>query len=288
MQDEHGQVEEAHSISAGLDYPGVGPEHSYLARDRPGRVPAGHRRRGARRVHAAGPHRGHHRRLRAGPRHRLGGPRGAVARRARRCSCACPAAATRTSPRRWTSSAPDARRADVATMEEHFRAARAAGRKLLVPYITGGYPGWEDAVRAAAANGADGIEIGIPFSDPVMDGPVIQQASQAALDAGATPPAILDAAADARRRHPARRDDVLQPRPPRRPPPLRRPPRRRRHRRAASCPTCRSRSPGRGARRPTTPASRRSCSPRRRRRTSACRGSSPAPAGSCTPSACSA
>jgi tryptophan synthase alpha chain len=79
-------------------------------------------------------------------------------------------------------------------MEEHFRAARAEGRKLLVPYITGGYPGWEDAVRAAAANGADGIEIGIPFSDPVMDGPVIQQASQAALDAGTTPPAVLDAA----------------------------------------------------------------------------------------------
>ena len=60
----------------------------------------------------------------------------------------------------------------------------AAGRKLLVPYITGGYPGWEDAIRAAAANGADGIEIGMPFSDPVMDGPVIQQASQMALEAG--------------------------------------------------------------------------------------------------------
>lgn len=79
-------------------------------------------------------------------------------------------------------------------MEDEFRAARAAGRKLLVPYITGGYPGWEDAVRAAVIAGADGIEIGIPFSDPVMDGPVIQQASQAALDAGATPPAVLDAA----------------------------------------------------------------------------------------------
>jgi len=76
-----------------------------------------------------------------------------------------------------------------------FPAAKAAGRKLLVPYITGGHPGWADAVRAAAANGADGVEIGIPFSDPVMDGPVIQQASQVALDAGATPPAVLDEAA---------------------------------------------------------------------------------------------
>jgi tryptophan synthase alpha chain len=80
-------------------------------------------------------------------------------------------------------------------MEDHFRAARADGRKLLVPYITGGYPGWEDAVRAAAANGADGIELGIPFSDPVIDGPVIQRASQAALEAGVTPSAVLDAAA---------------------------------------------------------------------------------------------
>lgn len=78
------------------------------------------------------------------------------------------------------------------TLEAHLRALRASGRKLLVPYVTGGLTGWQDAIRAAAANGADAVEVGIPFSDPVMDGPVIQQASQAALDAGATPPAILD------------------------------------------------------------------------------------------------
>lgn len=67
----------------------------------------------------------------------------------------------------------------------------AQGGKCLVPYITGGFPGWVDAVRACAAHGADAIEIGIPFSDPVMDGPVIQQASQMALDGGATPVSIL-------------------------------------------------------------------------------------------------
>jgi tryptophan synthase alpha chain len=77
-------------------------------------------------------------------------------------------------------------------LEAEFRAKRDAGCKLLVPYVTGGYPGWQAAIRACAANGADAIEIGIPFSDPVMDGPVIQESSELALSQGATPPSILD------------------------------------------------------------------------------------------------
>jgi tryptophan synthase alpha chain len=76
-------------------------------------------------------------------------------------------------------------------LESTLRRHRAGGRKLLLPYITGGLPGWEHAVRAAADAGADALEIGIPFSDPVMDGPVIQEASQRALDAGATPVSVL-------------------------------------------------------------------------------------------------
>jgi tryptophan synthase alpha chain len=76
------------------------------------------------------------------------------------------------------------------SLEATLRSRRASGRKLLVPYVTGGLGGWEDAIRAAAANGADAVEVGIPFSDPVMDGPVIQAASQRALDGGATPAAI--------------------------------------------------------------------------------------------------
>jgi tryptophan synthase alpha chain len=78
-------------------------------------------------------------------------------------------------------------------LETRLRARRADGRKLLVPYVTGGLEGWEDTVAAIAAAGADAIEIGIPFSDPVMDGPTIQAASQRALEGGATPPGIVSA-----------------------------------------------------------------------------------------------
>lgn len=78
-------------------------------------------------------------------------------------------------------------------LETTLRGRRAEGRKLLVPYITGGLDGWTEAIAAAVIAGADALEVGIPFSDPVMDGPVIQEASQRALDAGITPMAIIDA-----------------------------------------------------------------------------------------------
>src|SRR5215218_9339605 len=77
------------------------------------------------------------------------------------------------------------------TLESALRAGREAGRKLLVPYITGGLPGWADLLDTLAEAGADAIEVGIPFSDPVMDGPVIQEASEQALAAGATPRSIV-------------------------------------------------------------------------------------------------
>jgi tryptophan synthase alpha chain len=78
-------------------------------------------------------------------------------------------------------------------IEREFRQKRESGRKLLVPFITGGISDdWPDLVRAAASAGADCIEIGIPFSDPVMDGPVIQQASVLALERGTTPISVLN------------------------------------------------------------------------------------------------
>ena len=87
--------------------------------------------------------------------------------------------------------------ADAGPLEAHLRARRDAGRKLLVPYVTGGLgDDWPEVVRAFADAGADAIEIGIPFSDPVMDGPTIQEASEAALAQGVTLGAILDALRD--------------------------------------------------------------------------------------------
>ena len=83
-------------------------------------------------------------------------------------------------------------------LEAALRARRSAGGKCLVPYLTGGLgDDWLETVAAVAAAGADAIEIGVPFSDPVMDGTTIQQANDRALAAGATPQSILSALREA-------------------------------------------------------------------------------------------
>jgi len=80
----------------------------------------------------------------------------------------------------------------VTTLESRLRATRDGGRKLLMPYLTGGIvPDWTDYLAAIAAAGADAVEVGLPFSDPTLDGPTIQEASDAALSRGATPSGIL-------------------------------------------------------------------------------------------------
>lgn len=70
---------------------------------------------------------------------------------------------------------------------EAIERARAAGRTALIGYLPAGYPTVEDSIEAAVElgrNGADVIEIGIPYSDPVMDGPVIQAATSQVLADG--------------------------------------------------------------------------------------------------------
>jgi tryptophan synthase alpha chain len=76
-----------------------------------------------------------------------------------------------------------------------FAAVRAQGRAALMPYMMAGFPDRETSLAVAAAyadSGADLIELGIPFSDPLADGPTIHAAATAALQAGATLSAALE------------------------------------------------------------------------------------------------
>ena len=78
-------------------------------------------------------------------------------------------------------------------LESALLTRRDSGGKCLVPYLTGGLgEDWLESVHAAAASGADAIEIGVPFSDPVMDGPTIQLANDRALSNGATPQSVFE------------------------------------------------------------------------------------------------
>ena len=74
-------------------------------------------------------------------------------------------------------------------LEKIIRAAASEGRTALIPFVTAGYPTKEqfwDIVRELDESGADVIEIGVPFSDPVADGPVVEGASVIALENGVT------------------------------------------------------------------------------------------------------
>jgi tryptophan synthase alpha chain len=91
--------------------------------------------------------------------------------------------------------------ADVATSDRiaaAFEAARSEGRAALMPYMMGGFPDQATATAIAGAYseaGADLIELGVPFSDPLADGPVIHAADTAALAAGATLESVLETCA---------------------------------------------------------------------------------------------
>jgi tryptophan synthase alpha chain len=84
------------------------------------------------------------------------------------------------------------------TFEESLRDQRDAGRKLLIPYLMGGMTDdWGETLSALVAAGADAVEVGIPFSDPMMDGPVVQEAALRALQRGTVPDQVLDGIARA-------------------------------------------------------------------------------------------
>ena len=86
----------------------------------------------------------------------------------------------------------------MSRIAQAFERSSRERRKALLAYVCGGDPSLEATERAVvrlAAAGADLVEIGVPFSDPIADGPTIAQAAQRALEAGTTPEAVMGAVA---------------------------------------------------------------------------------------------
>ncbi len=87
-------------------------------------------------------------------------------------------------------------------IEEKFKVLKERGEKALVVYLTAGCPSL-DATRklifALEKEGVDVLELGVPFSDPTADGPIIQAASQKALKAGTTLEAVLNLVSEVRK-----------------------------------------------------------------------------------------
>jgi tryptophan synthase alpha chain len=92
-----------------------------------------------------------------------------------------------------------------ARLTRHLEERRAAGRKLFVPYLMSGFPTrarFRELASFVLANGADALEIGVPFSDPLADGPVIQAAGQRALEQGVGLEAALEDSSELAARFP--------------------------------------------------------------------------------------
>jgi tryptophan synthase alpha chain len=84
----------------------------------------------------------------------------------------------------------------IAAIQAMFERAEQEGRAAFLPYYPVGFPTWQDSLDAFAGMaraGVDGFEIGVPFSDPLADGPVIQEATQIALQNGITVRRCLEA-----------------------------------------------------------------------------------------------
>ena len=91
------------------------------------------------------------------------------------------------------------------TIERRFAELKIAGRRALIPYITAGHPNIDrtvDLLQALQDAGADVIELGLPFSDPMADGPIIQASSQSALRLGMNFDRLLELVARAKPRVP--------------------------------------------------------------------------------------
>ena len=197
LADEDGQILEAHSVSAGLDYPGSGPEHAYLRDSGRARYVAVTDDEALDAFCEVARLEGIIPALESS--HALAW---ALAQPGRRARPDLPLGPRRQGSRGGPGAAPAAMSGDRGGADRGGLRRAAGKRAALMPYLMGGYPGPRELAaigEAAAAAGADMLELGIPFSDPLADGPVIHAAATRALDAGAS------VAARARRRRGALR-----------------------------------------------------------------------------------
>jgi hypothetical protein len=209
LHDADGQISPAHSVSAGLDYPGVGPEHSYyhdegmatyvaidddaaLAAFRrvaelEGIIPALETAHAFAYVIEEAPRMSPDQVIVVNLSGRGDKDVAEVARLAE-------AVGATAAPSGHLGAAAAGPAMSVARVRAAFAAAAAAGRAAFVPYLTAGYPDAERAFAAGRvlARHADLMEVGLPYSDPLGDGPTIQRASEAALAAGATTRGTFD------------------------------------------------------------------------------------------------
>jgi tryptophan synthase alpha chain len=87
-------------------------------------------------------------------------------------------------------------------IDEKFRHLRGEGRAALIPFLVAGDPNMEttrELMRVAVDSGADLLELGVPFSDPTADGPVLQRSAEIGLRAGASMPRVLELVAEFRK-----------------------------------------------------------------------------------------
>ena len=183
LQDEDGQIQEAHSVAAGLDYPSVGPEHAFLKDS--GRVEY----TSATDDEALAAFQALSRLEGIIPALESAHAIAYLLRTGTTASAQSDVVVVSLSGRGDKdvySVAGDAGGEAVSAQARagSTEAFRQAGHPLLIPYAVGGYPDRESCsriLRTYAEAGAGIIEIGMPFSDPLADGPVIQAASQVAL-----------------------------------------------------------------------------------------------------------
>ena len=200
MQDEDGQILEAHSISAGLDYPGGGPRARVAARSRPGagtsRSPMLRRCEAfalCARLEGIIPalESSHALAYALDPAESAARPR-------------LPVRPGRQGSRRGARAA-GPRLSGIEMIAAAFAVARDERRAALMPYMMGGFPDLAASAEIGAAyvsGGADLIELGVPYSDPLADGPVIHAAGTQALAAGVRLSGVLEIGASLAERVP--------------------------------------------------------------------------------------